>query len=548
MLGSREKGATAARPGEKSAMARRFSPGVVLAAVCVSLTVVTVNISFLNVGLPTLARQLHASNTGLEWIVDGYALVFAGFLLAAGSLGDRIGRKQTLLVGLGVFGVSSVPAAMAHTTAELIAARCVMGAGAACVMPMTLSILTSIYTTADSLRKAIGMWAAVASAAAVIAPLTAGILLSHFWWGSLFVANVPFAAVAFIAVALTVPSTPTRRGVSVDWLGVILSVLFSAGLVGSLIEGPDQGWHSPAVLAGLAASAALASGFVLWELRVEHPLIEVRLFRLPQFSVGCLVVSMQYFFSFGIAFAVTQYLQLVLGYSAFRAGLALMPSAALLMVLAPLGARAFRRFGARVVIPAALTVMAMSSVGLLVVGVHSSYWPIFAALMASSGGVGLFVAGTTSMVMSALPAEQSGMASGTQSATRQLGGALGVAVVGSLLAARYASSLGHSLVGTVGASASATAQRSLASALALPHASSSVQALVSGLARLAFVDGIHFVAITMGALGLASALVVYVVLSRTVPAAEHVEVSMPAAAPSGPASGRAPVVTAGERG
>ncbi len=528
-------------------MARRYSPGVVLAAVCVSLTVVTVNISFLNVGLPTLSRELHASETGLEWIVDGYALVFAGFLLAAGSLGDRIGRKQTLLVGLGVFGVASIPAALADTTAELIAARCVMGAGAACVMPMTLSILTNIYTTPDTLRKAIGMWAATASAAAVIAPLTAGILLSHFWWGSLFVANVPFAAAAFLAVGLTVPNTPARRGVSVDWLGVVLSVLFSAGLVGSLIEGPDRGWHSPAVVAGLVGSVVLVVAFVLWELRAEHPLIEVRLFRRPHFSVGCLVVSMQYFFSFGISFAVTQYLQLVLGYSAFQAGLALMPSAALLVVLSPLGARAFRRWGARTVIPVGLTVMTLSSVGLLVVGVHSSYWPVFFTLMASSGGVGIFVAGTTSMVMSAVPAEQSGMASGTQSATRQLGGALGVAVVGSLLAGRYASSLSHSLAGTVAASASTTAQRSLASALALPHALSSVQGLVARLARAAFVEGIHFVGATIGILGLVSVAVVYLVLSRTAAGAEQVEASLPSAGPSESVSERAAAVTAEER-
>jgi EmrB/QacA subfamily drug resistance transporter len=510
-------GIWAAGKSSKSAgesVAKKFGPGVVLATVCVSLTVVTVNISFLNVGLPTLSKQLKASNTGLEWIVDGYALVFAGFLLAAGSLGDRIGRKQTLLVGLGVFGASSALAAIAHSTGELIAARCVMGAGAACVMPMTLSILTNIYTSVDGLRRAIGVWAAVASAAAVVAPLTAGLLLAHFWWGSLFVANVPFALAALVAVAVVVPSSPTEGRVSIDWIGVIGSVLFSAGLVASLIEGPDEGWSSAFVLGGVVGSAAILALFVLWELRIEHPLIDVRFFRRPQFSVGCLVVAMQYFFSFGISFAVTQYLQLVLNYSALKAGVALMPSAALLMFIAPLGARAFERWGARPVIPVALLIMTMSSVGLVIVGVHSSYWPIFAALMASSGGVGLLAAGTTSMVMSALPAEQSGMASGTQSATRQLGGALGVAVVGSLLAGKYASSLAHSLVHTGGARYSATAVRSLASALTLSKASGSVQALVTRLARVAFVDGIHLIGIVIAILGLGSAALVYVVLSR----------------------------------
>jgi EmrB/QacA subfamily drug resistance transporter len=495
-------------------MAKRFSPAVVLATVCVSLTVVTVNISFLNVGLPTLSRALKASNTGLEWIVDGYALVFAGFLLAAGSLGDRIGRKQTLIVGLGVFAGSSALAAFAHSSGELIAARCVMGAGAACVMPMTLSILTNIYTSVDGLRRAIGVWAAVASAAAVVAPLTAGLLLAHFWWGSLFVANVPFALAALIAVGLVVPSAPAETQVAIDWIGVLLSVLFSAGLVASLIEGPDQGWTSPLVLGGIGASAVILAVFVFWELRVAHPLIDVRFFRRPQFAVGCLVVAMQYFFSFGISFAVTQYLQLVLDYSALKAGIALMPSAALVMCVAPLGARAFERWGPRTVITAALLVMTLSSIGLVVVGTHSSYWPIFEALMASSGGIGLLAAGTTSMVMSAVPAEKSGMASGTQSATRQLGGALGVAIVGSLLAAKYASSLAHGLAGTAGARYSATAVRSLAGALNLAHASVATQALVSRLARGAFVDGTHLIGVVIGILGLVSAGLVYLGLSR----------------------------------
>ncbi|HEY3941958.1 MAG TPA: MFS transporter [Acidimicrobiales bacterium] len=513
-------------------MARRFGAGVVLATVCVSLTVVTVNISFLNVGLPSVSRELHATNTGLEWVVDGYALVFAGFLLAAGSLGDRIGRKQTLLVGLVIFAVSSGAAAFAHTTAQLIAARCVMGAGAACVMPMTLSILTNIYTTEDGLRRAIGVWAAVASAAAVAAPLVAGLLLAHFWWGSLFVANVPFALVSLAAVYVVVPGTEVRRRVAVDWLGVVLSVLFSAGLVASLIEGPDRGWSSPTVVGGLAGTAVFLAGFILWELRSDQPLVDVRFFRRPTFSVGCVAVALQYFFSFGVSFLVTQFLQLVLGYSALRAGVALMPSAALVMFIAPLGARAFGRWGPRPMIPISLAVMSLGSIELFVVGAHSSYWPVLGAMALSSGGVGLLAAGTTSMVMSAVPAEQSGMASGTQSATRQLGGALGVAIVGSLLAARYTSTLSHSLAGTAGAPFTSVAQRSLAAALSLPRASLPVQSLVSRLARTAFVDGTHVVAIVTGVLGFVAAGVVLLVLARRpAPAPVVTEAGGPTAAP-----------------
>ena len=492
----------------------RRAPALVLATVCVSLSVVTVSISFLNVGLPSLSRQLGASNIGLEWIVDSYALVFAGLLLAAGSLGDRFGRRLTLFVGLGIFGAGSLGATLVHSTGALIGARCVMGAGAACVMPMTLSILTNIYTTEDTLRRAIGVWAATASAAAVAAPVTAGFLLTHFWWGSLFAVNLPICAAVMVAVWLVVPESAAQVRLPIDGIGVVLSILFSAGLVASLIEGPERGWASVPVVGGLVLSGALLVAFCLWELRVEHPLINVRFFRLPKFSAGCLVVSMQYFFTFGISFAVTQYLQLVLGYSALKAGFALVPSAALVMFVAPMGARAFGRFGERAVTPIALSIMAMSGIALVTIGSDSSYWPVFAGLMLSSLSVGLMAAGTTSMVMSALPPEQAGMASGAQSTTRQLGGALGIAIFGSLLAAKYASSLVHGLSHTAGSAFAPSAQRSLAAALDLPHASAPVRELVARVARSAFVDGVDLIGIVVIVLAVASAILVVAVLPR----------------------------------
>jgi len=524
--------------------AGRWTSGLVLATICISLSVVTVSISFLNVGLPSLSRELGASNTGLEWIVDSYALVFAGLLLTAGSLGDRIGRRLTLFIGLGIFGAGSLAASVVHTTGALIACRCVMGAGAACVMPMTLSILTNIYTTEATLRRAIGVWAATASAAAVAAPVTAGFLLTHFWWGALFAVNVPVCAVVMVAVWLVVPNSAVQVRVPIDWLGVALSILFSAGLVASLIEGPERGWGSLPVVAGLAGSGAVLFGFCLWELHVEHPLINVRFFRLPKFSVGCLVVAMQYFFTFGISFAVTQYLQLVLGYPVLKAGFALMPSAALVMIVAPLGARAFGRFGARTVTPVAFGVMAMSGLALVVIGADSSYWPVFAGLMLSSLSVGLMAAGTTSMVMSALPTEQAGMASGAQSATRQLGGALGVATMGSLLAARYASSLAQSLPHTAGSAFLATAQRSLASALNLPEASAPVREVVARVARSAFVDGVNLLGIVVILLAVASAVFVVAVLPRH--AAEVTEVTEVADVAGIAWSGQAPEVALSE--
>ena len=494
-------------------MGREMRPGVVLGTLCVSLTAITVNLSLLNVALPTMARQLNTSNTGLEWIVDGYALVFAGLLLAAGSLGDRVGRKHTLMVGLVVFGVSSGLAAFADSTGLLITARCLMGVGAALVMPMTLSILTDIYPTEAGLRRAIGIWAATASAGAVVAPLAAGLLLSHFWWGSVFVLNVPLSFAVVGAVAVTVPSTAPRRGTAIDWVGVFLSILFSSGLVFALIEGPSRGWSSPLVAGSLAGSVVATAAFCLWELRVERPLLDVRCFRLPPFSIGCGVVALQYFLSFGTSFVITQYLQLVLGRSALVAGMILMPSAALLMVVSPLGARAFGRFGARPVTTIALLTCAIGATTMVLAGTGSSVAVILVSNVLVSLGIGLMAPGTTSMVMSALPPDRAGMASGAQSATRQLGGALGVAVLGTLLASRYAAAVTHSLAGTAAAPLVGTARRSLAAALETAPSAGSLANVLTASARSAFVDGMHLVGVVAGIVAGIAAVAVFWVLA-----------------------------------
>jgi MFS family permease len=274
----------------------------------------------------------------------------------------------------------------------------------------------------------------------------------------------------------------------------------------------------------------------MWELKTEYPLIDVRFFRLAGFSTGCLVVAMQYFFTFGIAFAITQYLQLVLRYSALKAGFALMPSAAVVMVVAPVGGRAFGRFGAAKVTSVGLVVMALGGCALVSVRADTGYWPVFAALMLSSLAIGIVAAGTTSMVMSALPAHQSGMASGAQSATRQLGGALGVAIVGSLLQVRYASALTHSLSNTAGRSLASTAKRSLAVAVNLPHTPAPLRQLIARLGRLAFIDAVDLVGIVLAILALVGALVVPLLLrgERRFSGAPTEGTAVPMTAPSSP--------------
>lgn len=514
---------------------RTVRPGAVLATVCGSLTAITVNISLLNVGLPTLSRDLHASNVGIEWIVDGYALVFAAFLLTAGSLGDRIGRRLVLMTGLAVFGGFSASAALVSSSAGLIAARAGMGLGAALVMPMTLSILTDIYPTEAGLRRAIGIWAATASAGAVIAPLLGGVLLSHFWWGSLFVVNVPLAIGLVIAAGVTVPNSAPRRHAPTDWPGVILSIAFPAGLVFALIEGPQYGWSSPLVVAGFAATAAGIGGFVLRELRATDPLIDVRCFRLPRFSIGCGVVALQYLLSFGQGFLVTQYLQLVLGYSALSAGVILMPAAVGVMVAAPWGARAFGRYGPRAMTTLSLGIAAVGALLLTAAGVHASLVLVIGQLLVSNLAIGLMSAGTTSMVMSAVPPERAGMASGTQSTTRQLGRAVGVAVVGTLLAARYSSALSTLLPGTAAAGRLHAAQRSLAAALSDTSLSGHAHEVLAELSRTAFVDGMHLATLVLAGVAAVAAISVAVLLREPAPAAA-----------AGPAAGTMPVPAAAD--
>ena len=491
----------------------KTKPVVVLIIACLCLSVVTMNMSFLNVGLPDISRELHASNTALEWIVDGYSLVFAGLLLAAGSMGDRLGPKQTLLIGLAIFLLGSILSALASTPSELIAARCIMGAGAAGVTPMTLSVLTHVYTEPAGMRKAIGAWAGIASAAAVVAPILAGMLLAHFWWGSLFWINVPLAGIMLLAVIFLVPKFAIQKGIRFDYLGALLSILFATSLVAALIEGPDKGWSNAAVIAGFAFALLFLAGFIFWERSRTTPLIDLNLFAVPKFAIGVIIVSTTYFFSFASGFVSTQFLQEILGYSALKAGIALTPSAVVLTICAPLGVRGFTKFGPRAMIPFCLTVLSLSAVCLMFLRAPGVYTPLLFSLLCMGAGIGLVAAGTTTMVMSAVVPEKAGMASGAQSTTRQLGGAIGLAVAGSLVATRYASGVVHALHGTPGAAYAATAKQSLASALTLPGASASVQASVAQAAQKAFVSGIHLSALVTAILGLSVAVASFWVLS-----------------------------------
>jgi DHA2 family multidrug resistance protein-like MFS transporter len=319
----------------------------ILGVLSVSVFLVVVDNTIVNVALPTLNRELGASVSELQWIVDAYSLVFAGLLLAAGGLGDRLGRRGAMQVGLVIFGVTSALGAFATTSGQLILARGAMGIGAALVFPATLAILTNVFTEPSERAKAIGAWSAVSGLAVAFGPVTGGFLLEHFWWGSVFLVNVPIVVVALVGGALLVPTSRDPESHRFDVPGTVLSIGAVGLLVLTVIEGPRWGWGSTTTLLGFAGAAVLLVAFVAWELRSAHPLLEVRVFRIPRFSAAAGAISIAFFSLFGFIFLVTQYFQFVKGYSTLSAGVHTLPFAVFAGVTAPVGARLALRWGPR---------------------------------------------------------------------------------------------------------------------------------------------------------------------------------------------------------
>ena len=494
-------------------MTGKVRPAVVLWVTSIAMVAITVNMTFVSIGLPQIAKELHSSNTGLEWIMDGYSLTFACLLLVAGYLGDRFGAREVLLVGLIVFSLASLAGALSTSTSQLIAARCLMGVGAAGIMPMTLSMISHVYTDDDKLRSAIGAWAGIGSAAAVVSPLIAGVLLAKFWWGSLFWCNVPFTIAAFIAVLFFVPKFEGHRSGRFDVVGSVLSILFAGLLVASLIEGPQRGWGDSVVVGGFILSLASLAAFIAWERRHDEPLIEVRLFGIPRFALGVAAVATQYLVGFGQGFGVTQYVQLVLGNSPLRAGLLGIPAAIAITIFSPVGARFFTWVGARRAITVAMAVMTLSSIAMALLTVSGGLPMYFASSVLMSTGIGLMAAGTTTMVMGSVKPEHSGMASGAQSTTRQLGGALGIAMVGSIVATTYSSHLTKSLSGTAAAPFIDRAKSSLAAALEIRDAPSHLYDLIGRASKSAFMDAIRLSGWALAVISVVVGIAAWVILS-----------------------------------
>jgi EmrB/QacA subfamily drug resistance transporter len=515
----------AGQPGQQGHERRR----AILAVMCLSLLVVVIDNTILNTALPTLARVLHASTSDLQWITDGYTLTFAALLVMAGALGDRFGRRNALLLGLAVFATGSAWAALSGDSSILIAARALMGVGAAFVMPATLSILTAVFPARER-AGAISAWSAIAGVGIVVGPTLGGLLLAHFYWGSVFWVNVPLVAVAIIAVIVVVPDLPGRReaGTRLDLIGAVLSAAAMLAIVDAVIEGPNRGWTSATTLGELAAGAVLVAAFIFRELHVANPLIDVRVFRYRAFSAASSAIGLTFLALFGSLFALTQYLQLVHGYSPLSAGVRALPFAAAVMATAPLSSRLVAHLGIRVVVPAGLTAMGGGLLLLTQVTPTTSYSFLAIAVAIMGAGMGLVMAPAGESIMSVLPAEQYGAGSAINDTVQELGGSLGIAVIGSVVA----SSFRHTLAGSgLPAVVVKAAQPSIAQADAVAAHAGPLAPYVLEVAHQSFTTAMTTGFTVAGAIAVGAAVLVAIALpSRSARA------SAPAAAVDTPTS------------
>ncbi|MGD0748535.1 MAG: DHA2 family efflux MFS transporter permease subunit [Acidimicrobiales bacterium] len=484
---------------------------IVLAVLCLSVFLVVVDNTIVNVALPTLNRTLGASITSLQWIVDAYSLAFAGLLLAGGGIGDRLGRKGTMQTGLVFFGLFSAAAAWSHTTGGLITTRALMGVAAAFIFPASLAILTSVFSDPSERQKALGIWGATSGIAVAFGPITGGALLEHFWYGSIFLVNVPIVMITFIAGGFLIPKLPKVAQHSFDFRGVVLSTVGVTALVLAIIEGPQWGWASAGTLACFATSAVLLTVFTVLELRTEGPLLDVRVFRIPRFTGGALSISVAFFCLFGFIFLITQYFQFVKGYSTLSAGVHTLPFAIVAAIATPIAAVVALKVGTRLVVTAGLLLMGG---GLVVAAFNSqantSYFgPIILAMVLLALGLSSITAPTAEAVMGSVADDQRGAAAGVNNTTRELGGTLGVAVFGSFFASSFAPRITSAFRSLpIPAGPKAEAHQSMAAALVVAaHAPRAAQPALQSIAFTAFHSGLQVACIAGAGVAVVGALV-----------------------------------------
>ncbi|MFJ7126883.1 MFS transporter [Streptomyces sp. NPDC098101] len=494
----------------------------ILGVLMLSLLIVVLDNSILNVAVRTIAAPaptgLGATQSELEWAINSYTLVFAGLLFTSGLLGDRLGRKKVLLFGITVFGIGSALAAFSGSPGELIAFRAVMGLGAAFVMPATLAVLMNVFER-DEQPKAIGIWAGGVGLAIAIGPITGGLLLEHFWWGSIFLVNVPVVLLALVLMVRLVPDSRDPRPGRVDVPGVLLSVVGLVLLVYGIIRGGELAdFTDVTVLAPVLGGLVVLVGFVLHERRSDHPAIDMAYFKKPAFSAAVAAIALVFFALMGVTFFSAFYLQSVRGYSALQSGLLLLPLAVAQMAFAPRARLVVERLGARVVCAAGMLLVALGLAAFALFDASTPVWVLEVVFFLQGAGMAHIMPPVTVAIMQALPREKAGSGSAINNTFRQVGGALGVAVLGSVLSSVYRGEIeGH--LGGVPAALRATAGESVEATLAVAEKLGPAGRDLVAPAYQAFLDAMHVTAIASAAIALVGAVVVAAFLPGRAPAA-----------------------------
>ncbi|GIJ68114.1 MFS transporter [Virgisporangium ochraceum] len=464
---------------------------LILAVLCLTMLVAVIDNMVLNIAIPALIRDLGASQSDIQWIIDSYILVFAGLLLTAGSLSDRHGRRLGLVVGLAVFGGASVLATICQTPGQLIVVRGLMGVGAAFLMPGTLSILTTVFDDTER-KKAIAVWSSVLMLGALGGPTLGGLLLEHFWWGSVFLLNVPIAVLGIVAALAIIPESrgPASKP---DLAGALLSTVGMAALVWGVISSAKDGWSSPETVGGFAVAVVFLSAFALWERGTPEPMLPMGLFRNRNFAGASLSIVLLSFSAGGVMLALTQYLQFVLGYGAMKAGLAFIPLLVTTVAFNGIGVVVDKRLGTRVAVAGGLLLMGAGFAVLTTLSPDDGYLKLASALVLMGMGSGIAAPAAVGTLLGALPPDRAGVGSAVNDTVQQVGAALSVAVLGSVLTAVYRSAMP--------ADASEPVRNSIGGALATGDPSLARQA------KDAFVDAMAATSVVGVVGGVAAAIV-----------------------------------------
>ena len=499
---------------------------VILSVLIISLIAIVLDNTVLNIALKTIADPrtgLGASQSELEWAINSYTLVFAGLLFTFGVIGDRIGRRRMLMIGMAMFGLASLLSSYAQTPDQLIWARALMGLGGAAVMPQTLSIITNVFEPRERAR-AIGIWAAAVGMAIAIGPIVGGLLLDHFWWGSVFLINVPVTAVGVAAIILFVPESKSPAPGRIDYLGVLLSIAGLVLVVYGIIQGGDTGsWLRGDVLGPVAGGLAVLAAFAWHEARTEHPSLDVRLFRDPRLSSATAAIALVFFAMAGVYFFISFYLQDVRGYSPLHAGLLTIPIAAGQLLFSPRSAALVGRFGARAVTSAGMLLMAAAMAGYHLLGTGTPIWVLEVAFFVQGSAIGTMVPLATEAVMSVVPRDRAGAGSAITNISRQVAVALGVAVLGSVLAQVYRGQLSPHLAALPPGTRN-TAAQSIAATQAIAQRLGPAGSRLLTAANDSFVHAMHVTSLISMIIALLGAIVMAIWMPgrRAVPADDAV--------------------------